>query len=544
MMNKETRKLSKISDKDRTEIEGNFADSLPVLAWGQQEPRWSDLDVNQHVNNVKDIAWILENLRFAASFMPKPTVIIVPESKEQLVTSVLCSRRGSYEIRVRCGGHSYEGTSSVSVDGSPFVVIDLMKLDGVSVDLGSETAWVQGGATLGQTYYAISQVSGIHGFAAGSCPTVGVGGHISGGGFGFLSRKYGLAADNVVDALLVDAQGRLLDRKAMGEDVFWAIRGGGGGIWGIIYAWKIRLLKVPKTVTSFIVSRPGSKNYVTQLVHKWQLVAPKLDDEFYLSVSIIAVSGGKTPTEINAQFNGFYLGPRTEAISVLNVAFPELGVLKHDCKEMSWIESTLFFSDLDNAENSSYVSLLKERYFEKKTYFKAKSDYVKTPIAVDGIMATLDILEKEPKGLIILDPYGGAMQRISEEAIAFPHRKGNLFGIQYLVQWKEKDNIGKSNEYIEWIREFYNTMAPLVSSAPRAAYVNYMDLDLGEINTTSSTNHAVERAKVWGEKYFLNNYDRLVKAKTTIDPLNVFRHQQGIPPMFAYMQDHNYSSSK
>ncbi|KAK4374189.1 hypothetical protein RND71_004866 [Anisodus tanguticus] len=459
-MNKETRKLSKISDKVRTEIEGNFADSPPVLAWGQQEPRWSALDVNQHVNNVKDIAWILENgnsnfyvyptrdestasnyfnlldfsiqnLRFAASFMPKPTVIIVPASKEQLVTSVLCSRRGSYEIRVRCGGHSYEGTSSVSVDGSPFVVIDLMKLDGVSVDLGSETAWVQGGATLGQTYYAISQ----------------------------------------------------------------------------------------------------------------------LDDEFYLSVSIIAVSGGKTPTEINAQFNGFYLGPRTEAISVLNVAFPELGVLKHDCKEMSWIESTLFFSDLDNAENSSYVSLLKERYFEKKTYFKAKSDYVKTPIAVDGIMATLDVLEKEPKGLIILDPYGGAMQRISEEAIAFPHRKGNLFGIQYLVQWKEKDNIGKSNEYIEWIREFYNTMAPLVSSAPRAAYVNYMDLDLGEmdyllLNTTTSTNHAVERAKVWGEKYFLNNYDRLVKAKTTIDPLNVFRHQQGIPPMFAYMQDHNYSSSK
>ncbi|XP_060174346.1 berberine bridge enzyme-like D-2 [Lycium barbarum] len=473
----------------------------------------------------------IQNLRFAASFMPKPTVIIVPESKEQLVSSVRCSRRGSYEIRVRCGGHSYEGTSSVSVDGSPFVIIDLMKLDGVSVDLDSGTGWVQGGATLGQTYYAISQASNVHGFAAGSCPTVGVGGHISGGGFGFLSRKYGLAADNVVDALLVDAQGRLLDRKAMGEDVFWAIRGGGGGIWGIIYAWKIRLLKVPKTVTSFIVSRSGSKSYVSQLVHKWQLVAPKLDDEFYLSVS---VSGGKTP-EINTQFNGFHLGPRTEAISILNEAFPELGVLKHDCKEMSWIESTLFFSDLDNAANSSYVSLLKERYFEKKTYFKAKSDYVETPISMGGIMATLDVLEKEPKGLIILDPYGGAMQRISEEAIAFPHRKGNLFGIQYLVQWKEKDNIGKSNAYIEWIREFYNTMAPFVSSAPRAAYVNYMDLDLGMMDylllNTSNTNHAVERARVWGEKYFLNNYDRLVKAKTTIDPLNVFRHQQGIPPI-------------
>ncbi|CAN4093858.1 unnamed protein product [Withania somnifera] len=417
----------------------------------------------------------IQNLRFVESFMPKPTVIIVPESKEQLVSSVLCCTQGSYEIRVRCGGHSYEGTSSVSLDGtdSPFVVIDLMKLDRVTLDLQSGTAWVQGGATLGQTYYAISQASNVHGFAAGSCPTVGVGGHISGGGFGFLSRKYGLAADNVVDALLVDAKGRVLDRKSMGEEVFWAIRGGGGGIWGIIYAWKIRLLKVPKTVTSFLVSRPGSNNYVSRLVHKWQLVAPKLDDEFYLSVSIRSAAASKGIHEINAQFNGLYLGPRNQAISILNEAFPELGILKHDCKEMT-------------------------------------------------------------------------MERINEEAIAFPHRKGNLFGIQYLVDWKEEDNsIAKSNAYIEWIRDFYNTMAPFVSSTPRAAYVNYMDLDLGVmdyllLNTTADS--AVEAARTWGQKYFLNNYDRLVKAKTTIDPLNVFRHQQGIPPMFPSIPDPSYST--
>ncbi|KAM3304678.1 reticuline oxidase [Capsicum chacoense] len=484
----------------------------------------------------------IQNLRFAESFMPKPMVIIVPESKEQLVNSVLCCRQGSYEIRVRCGGHSYEGTSSVSLEGSgePFVVIDLMQLDRVSLDLRSGTAWVQGGATLGQTYYAISQASNVRGFAAGSCPTVGVGGHISGGGFGFLSRKYGLAADNVVDALLVDAQGRILDRESMGEEVFWAIRGGGGGIWGIIYAWKIRLLEVPKTLTSFVVSRPGSKSVVSRLVHKWQFVAPKLVDDFYLSVSIrSAAVASRGIGEMNAQFNGFYLGPRTEAISALNEAFPELRVLKHDCKEMSWIESILFFSDLDSSSN---VSRLKERYFDKKSYFKAKSDYVKTPISMNGILTTLDVLEKEPKGHIILDPYGGAMERISENAIAFPHRKGNLFGIQYLVDWKTKDNsVAKSNAYIEWIREFYDTMAPFVSTAPRAAYVNYMDLDLGVMDylllNTTADRDAVERARVWGQKYFLNNYDRLVKAKTTIDPLNVFRHQQGIPPMFTKMQE-------
>ncbi|OIT26206.1 reticuline oxidase-like protein [Nicotiana attenuata] len=161
--------------------------------------------------------------------MPKPTVITLPNRKEELVSTILCCRQ-----------KSYEGTSYVSFDGSPFVIIDLMTLDDVSVDLDSETAWAQGGATIGQTYYAIAKASDVHAFSTGSGPTVGSRGHISGGGFGLLSRKFGPAADIVVDALLIDADGRLLDLKAMGGDVFWAIRGGGGGNWGIIYAWKIQ----------------------------------------------------------------------------------------------------------------------------------------------------------------------------------------------------------------------------------------------------------------------------------------------------------------
>jgi FAD/FMN-containing dehydrogenase len=179
----------------------------------------------------------------------------------------------------------------------------------------TETAWVEGGATLGETYSAIADSSKNHGFSAGSCPTVGVGGHIGGGGFGLLSRKYGLAADNVVDALLIDANGRLLDREGMGEDVFWAIRGGGGGVWGIVYAWKIKLLKVPPTVTGFSVSRPGTKRHVAKLVNNWQYVAPHLEDDFYLSCFI----GADLPETVSsagmpATFKGFYLGARSKAI--------------------------------------------------------------------------------------------------------------------------------------------------------------------------------------------------------------------------------------
>lgn len=138
------------------------------------------------------------------------------------------------------------------------MLIDLLKLNKVTVDTKSETAWVEGGATLGEVYSAIAQSSPELRFPAGIYHTVGSGGHFAGGGLGFLSRKYGLSADNILDALLINGSGEMVDRSAMGEDVFWALRGGGGGSWGVVYAWKIRLVKVPRILTAFKVFRYGT----------------------------------------------------------------------------------------------------------------------------------------------------------------------------------------------------------------------------------------------------------------------------------------------
>ncbi|XP_004495433.1 berberine bridge enzyme-like D-2 [Cicer arietinum] len=486
---------------------------------------YKDRDQSSAYNYFKILNFSIQNLRFAEPTTPKPIAIVLPESLEQLQKTVACCREFSFEIRVRSGGHSYEGTSSVADDGAFFVIIDMMNLNHVWVDMETETAWVEGGATLGETYYAISQASDAHGFSAGSCPTVGVGGHIGGGGFGLLSRKYGLAADNVLDALLVDANGRLLDRETMGEDVFWAIRGGGGGLWGIVYAWKIKLLKVPQIVTGFVVSRTGTKSDIAKLVNKWQHVAPNLEHDFYLSCFVGAGLPEAKTIGLSATFKGFYLGPKSKAISILNHAFPELGVIEEECREMSWIESVVFFSGLNYGAS---VSELRNRYMQNKEYFKAKSDFVRNHVPFVGIKTALDILEKEPKGYVILDPYGGMMHSISSESIAFPHRIGNLFTIQYLIYWKEVDN-DKSSDYIDWIRGFYSSMTLFVSWGPRAAYINYIDFDLGVMERI--TIDGMVKARVWGEKYFLSNYDRLVRAKTLIDPNNVFTNQQGILPM-------------
>mgnify|MGYP003702657561 CR=1 FL=1 len=109
----------------------------------------------------------------------------------------------------------------------------------INIDVATETAWVQSGASLGELYLNISQKSKTHAFPGGVCPSVGVGGHFIGAGYGNLMRKYGLSVDNIIDAQLVNVNGKILNRKSMGEDHFWAIRGGGASFGGIL-SWKIK----------------------------------------------------------------------------------------------------------------------------------------------------------------------------------------------------------------------------------------------------------------------------------------------------------------
>nr|CAB3480075.1 unnamed protein product [Digitaria exilis] len=307
----------------------------------------------------------IRNLRFELPSILKPSAIILPSSKLDLKLAILCSRNSSLAIRVRSGGHSYEGLSYTTENHVPFVVIDLSNLNNVHVDPTSATAWVESGATLGELYHAVGLSGRTLAFPAGSCSTVGVGGHLAGGGFGLLSRKFGLAGDNVVDAVVIDAAGDELTRGTMDADVFWAIRGGGGGSWGVVYAWKLRLVVVPENVTVFGVGRTGPAELVAGLVHTWQHVGPRLPDEFYLSMFIPTTSNGGN---FSVSFTGQVLGPKHLAMAVLTQTFPELGLAESEVSEVSWIESVARFAGV------SSVAGLMDRQPGVGNYYKSNCD--------------------------------------------------------------------------------------------------------------------------------------------------------------------------
>jgi hypothetical protein len=123
----------------------------------------------------------------------------------------------------------------------------------------------------------------------------------------------------------------------MGEDVFWAIRGSGGGSWGVVYAWKLRLVPVLDTVTLFTPRREGSVDAIARLVHRWQFVGPALPDEFYLSVFLTIGGASQEDTNVTVSFTGLVLGPRELAMSVLSERFPELDLAETELSEMSWV---------------------------------------------------------------------------------------------------------------------------------------------------------------------------------------------------------------
>ena len=150
-----------------------------------------------------------------------------------------------------------------------------------------------------------TEKSKVQGGPAGLCTSLGICGHITSGAYSSMMRKYCLGGDNVLDAKMVDANGKLLDQASTGEDMFWATRGSGGASFGIFLAWKINLVPVPKTVTIFTVTKTLEQDVGNKFLSRWQVVA----EELFIGVifSIASNNGSKAAT---TSYNALFLGDK------------------------------------------------------------------------------------------------------------------------------------------------------------------------------------------------------------------------------------------
>ncbi|XP_034211364.1 berberine bridge enzyme-like 7 [Prunus dulcis] len=463
----------------------------------------------------------IQNRRYSTPTIPKPMAIIAAMHESHVQATVVCAKQHALHIRIRSGGHDYEGLSYVS--SVPFIILDMFNLRSIEINVTDESAWVQAGATAGELYYKIAEKSKVHGFPAGVCPTVATGGLISGGGYGPTMRKFGLSADNIEDAKLVNVNGTILYKNSMGEDLFWAIRGGGGASFGVILSWKIKLVRVPAKVTVFNVTRSIEQGAL-DVLYRWQYVAPKLPKNTYIRATSQVSNGEGKKKAVEVSFSGHFLGQIDELLRLINESFPELGLQRKDCFEMSWVESTVFWAGYPIG---TPINVLLNRTNIPTFFFKSKSDYVKEPIPKEGIESIWQMVQKIEKVYVQWNPYGGRMDEIATSATPFPHRAGNLFKIQYYMSWTE-EGIETTNNYLSFSRKLYEEMTPFVSKNPREAFLNYRDIDIGA-NLHNQTEFDI--ARVYGSKFFKDNFDRLVRVKTVVDPQNFFRNEQSIPPL-------------
>ena len=409
-----------------------------------------------------------------------PLAIAQPVDAADVAAVVRWAQRTGVHIVARSGGHSYGGYSSTSG-----VVVDLSRLAGVSVGAGQ--AVVGAGARLGNIY----DVLGRHGVAipAGTCPSVGIGGHALGGGFGLASRAWGLASDNVRSLQIVTADGKVVIADAKhNSDLYWACRGGGGGNFGIVTRFVFRTHRVGQG-SYFIATWPWTQ--VEDVLRSYLQWAPAAPDALG-SVCRLA-TGPLGPTlQVFGQFLGSENGLKA-ALATLGPPAQKLVIASS-----SWL-------DLVRRWAGCLGHTLPSCSAPGHQVFVGASDYVaKVPSAAQAALVRSAIEARgNAPGALLIDSYGGAVNRVPPAATAFAHRNMRA-SIQFFAT-------GDAASARSWVNASRASLAPLTSGA---AYVNYIDPDLHN----------------WQQAYYGRNLARLRRLKRRYDPHNLFHFAQSIRP--------------
>lgn len=454
---------------------------------------------------------------FDLRYTYNPEVVVMAASAADVQVAVKCAKASNVPVAPRSGGHSFEGYSIGGEDGS--LVLDLTALNSVAVTGGSggsgsdPRAKVGSGIRLGPLYLALYNQGGWT-LNAGTCPSVGIGGHTLGGGFGLLSRKHGLLIDSLIEIELVNADGDLITVGPFDNpDLFYALRGAGGGSYGVVTSFTFKPIKPSAKATSFTYDWPLSQaSKVLKAYVQYQSTASR-DVGVEMNVGADGL-----------MMYGIFQGTKSAQAKALAPFLKAAGnPTDSDVREGRHIDGQLRFAYIyGDPKDINALNLTGSNKPGDSRYTKGKS--LVYPSALKS--STIELLKKwggmTPKGgtasYIIVDLWGAAVQDIPEDSTAFIHRNAHTV-FEFVSEWDENPDAkpGKPDcaACLKWMNDMYAAfLADFKKNyGPVRGYQNYIDKDIPN----------------WQDAYYGSAITRLKQIKSTVDPSNVFRFPQSIP---------------
>jgi FAD/FMN-containing dehydrogenase len=419
----------------------------------------------------------------------RPGLIARCAATPDVVHAVNFARDNQLLLAVRGGGHNIAGNAMCD-DG---LVIDLSRMKAAGVDPGSRRVIIEGGATLAD----LDAATQAHGLATpvGINSTTGIAGLTLGGGFGWLTRRYGMTIDNLASAELVTAAGEVVHTSAEAfPDLFWAIRGGGGNF-GVVTRFEFKLHPVGPDVLSGLIVYPLSEaKPVLQQYREFIAKAP--EDLCVWSVLRQAPPLPFLPEAVH--------GKEIIALALCFAGDPAQGeALIAPLRKFGTPVGEHVGVQPYTGWQQAFDPLLAagaRNYWKSHNFLNLDDGLFDAVIEYIGKMPS-------PHCEIFIGAVGGAANRLAPDATAYAHRDAR-FVINVHGRWEDPVDDAPG---IQWARDFFNASAPFASPG---VYVNFMTAD--------------EDGRV--EAAYGQNYDRLARVKRKYDPANLFRVNQNIKP--------------
>lgn len=446
-------------------------------------------------------ARLLYNAQFSGL---RPQAIAYCASEDDVKRSLAFVREHGVALAARSGGHSYGGYSSC--DG---LVVDVSRMGAIAVT-GPDSATIGAGAQLIDIYNVLGRAGVL--LPGGSCPTVGVAGLAQGGGQGVFGRQFGLTCDRLTAARVVTADGRAIVADAQGhEDLWWALRGGGGGNFGVVTSFTFAVAPIPP-LALFTLRFPwsGAAEVLEAWAH-WMVGAP---GELWSNCLLLRDgTAGYT-----AQVAGVVCASVAEASTQVDRLTSTLGV----APSSRFVGGDEYLRAMEVEAGCAGLSVAACHIHTERpagvldhTAYAAKSSYLTGPPSAARCAQLVSALEALADyspyvgGGLAFDAMGGAVNAVAPDATAFVHRDA-LACIQASFSWSGANSSPAVAGGHQWLA----FLGSSVFDPAAGAYQNYIDPTLAD----------------WPTAYYGANLPRLRAVKTAYDPDDLFHFAQSIRP--------------